>query len=1084
MRPISLQMTAFGSYAEKTTVPFDSLRQGLYLVTGDTGAGKTTIFDAIVFALYGVASGSERTVDMLHSDYVSKAVDTEVELCFEQRGKKYRVCRTIHYPKNQKVKGEYRDAKVSAVLEEPDREPTEVAGKVTSRCEEILGLNEQQFRKIIMLAQGEFREFLKADSDKKSEILGRLFDNSDYVWYRDLLSGARDVLKERRSSFVEQERTAMQTLFRMPDDLQPGDELLYMPGSPELLDNLTSLIAGEADTLQSLQSEKKAVTEKIKLLSEQKGAAEGTNRLLDELDSYLAHAEELSQLQEQMQDQRETAARVEKALHRAYPAVEDSRKAAKALKDAEDRIENLKESAKELGDETARAQEQVEADAEAKAELTDTELQIRKIDAQMPLYQELAATTSRRKEAEDAAKAADDILTGQKNILTQKRNEISALEIKIQASADIDSTAEMLKHWSRRAEELQQTFSSKKGLKAAAGELCGRIGALEKEKERLLHLMQEAQLKEQNSHALYQRFLAGQAGLLAQELRIAVQETGRGICRVCGSEISGMDLHQLAELPEATPDQADVDRAKKQAAQAEQNRSDQNGRTERLAADIEARKDNLVTSFRSWLSSLKELTDLIRTAEKLPLTDIPAEDTEQAWNLISDGNFLAEAESLVGQIVSETGSRSRAADKVKRQRKQDMKDLASRREEADKASELIDRYNTKKTDLIRQADVCGERISQLIKQLPYETKELAEAKREEMHRRSLILKKQIDTHQKALEEAGRKLNTCMGSLESEKGRLPELNRVREEADLSLQEILLETGFEDSDQVLQTLSDVGDKGEAWLADMRRHLNEYENDCRNTQERISALQVQTEGKTRTDLQILVNAQEQAAEENRRRDELLTQQRTVLENHRDVYNRCRAARQELSSSENAWRRLDRLADLAVGTSGDGGKLSFDRYVMGAVFREVLEMANRRLDNMSGGRYELVHRTETDRKNSKAGLEIDILDNSTGQTRSSGSLSGGEAFFTSLALALGLSDVVQNHAGGKQLDTLFIDEGFGSLSEDVLDKALDVLGQLTEGNRLVGIISHVDRLDESIPQKIRVRNTREGSTISIELP
>ena len=179
-----------------------------------------------------------------------------------------------------------------------------------------------------------------------------------------------------------------------------------------------------------------------------------------------------------------------------------------------------------------------------------------------------------------------------------------------------------------------------------------------------------------------------------------------------------------------------------------------------------------------------------------------------------------------------------------------------------------------------------------------------------------------------------------------------------------------------------------------------------------------------------------------------------------------------------------MDRLADLAVGTSGDGGKLSFDRYVMGAVFREVLEMANRRLDNMSGGRYELVHRTETDRKNSKAGLEIDILDNSTGQTRPSGSLSGGEAFFTSLALALGLSDVVQNHAGGKQLDTLFIDEGFGSLSEDVLDKALDVLGQLTEGNRLVGIISHVDRLDESIPQKIRVRNTREGSKISIELP
>jgi len=132
-----------------------------------------------------------------------------------------------------------------------------------------------------------------------------------------------------------------------------------------------------------------------------------------------------------------------------------------------------------------------------------------------------------------------------------------------------------------------------------------------------------------------------------------------------------------------------------------------------------------------------------------------------------------------------------------------------------------------------------------------------------------------------------------------------------------------------------------------------------------------------------------------------------------------------------------------------------------------------------MSGGRYELIHRTSADRRNAKAGLEIDVLDLSTGQRRPSGSLSGGETFITSLALALGLSDVVQNHAGGKPLDALFIDEGFGSLSDGVLDKALDVLNQLTEGDRLVGIISHVDKLNESIPQKIRVRCGERGSWI-----
>ena len=192
--------------------------------------------------------------------------------------------------------------------------------------------------------------------------------------------------------------------------------------------------------------------------------------------------------------------------------------------------------------------------------------------------------------------------------------------------------------------------------------------------------------------------------------------------------------------------------------------------------------------------------------------------------------------------------------------------------------------------------------------------------------------------------------------------------------------------------------------------------------------------------------------------------------------------AVKAALAGTDRAAARLDRLGGLAVGVNSEQGKLSFDRYVMGAVFREILEMANRRLDVMSGGRYQLQHRSGADRRNAKAGLEIQVLDLSTGQLRGSDSLSGGEGFFTSLALALGLADVVQNRSGGRSLDALFIDEGFGSLSGDVLDKALDVLGQLSEGRRLVGVISHVDRLDESIPQKIRVKTGERGSSLTVE--
>ena len=205
--------------------------------------------------------------------------------------------------------------------------------------------------------------------------------------------------------------------------------------------------------------------------------------------------------------------------------------------------------------------------------------------------------------------------------------------------------------------------------------------------------------------------------------------------------------------------------------------------------------------------------------------------------------------------------------------------------------------------------------------------------------------------------------------------------------------------------------------------------------------------------------------------------------MENHRSVRERAAALREELAGTERGFRRLDRLAELALGAAGDGGRVSFDRYVMGTIFREVLEMANRRLDRMTGGQFELVHATEAGRRNAAAGLEIQLLDVAKNKRRDCATASGGETFMVSLALALGLSDVVQQSAGGCKLDTLFIDEGFGSLDDGKLDSVISVLQQLTEGNRLVGIISHVDKLEESIPQKLRVTSSGSGSAVVLEL-
>ena len=283
MRPLSLEMTAFGSYAETTVLPFEDLKHGLYLVTGDTGAGKTTIFDAIMFALFGVASGADRKTDMLHCDYVPKSTDTVVKLRFSQNGKEYTVERKIHFSKVRGTTDQYGDGQISALLDEPDAARIEGAKKVTERCEELLGLNAEQFSRIIMLAQGEFKRFLKANSDEKNDILGKLFDNSVYVYYQNLLLQARDALGKRRSAGTAELRSLMEVSFVRPVSFHGEEGEAFLPGHPALIENLERLTAEETEALDRQRAERDAAFERLGELSRRQGEARAVNALLEEL---------------------------------------------------------------------------------------------------------------------------------------------------------------------------------------------------------------------------------------------------------------------------------------------------------------------------------------------------------------------------------------------------------------------------------------------------------------------------------------------------------------------------------------------------------------------------------------------------------------------------------------------------------------------------------------------------------------------------------------------------------------------------------------------------------------------------------
>jgi len=255
-----------------------------------------------------------------------------------------------------------------------------------------------------------------------------------------------------------------------------------------------------------------------------------------------------------------------------------------------------------------------------------------------------------------------------------------------------------------------------------------------------------------------------------------------------------------------------------------------------------------------------------------------------------------------------------------------------------------------------------------------------------------------------------------------------------------------------------------------------------ECRGIDQSIQDLEAQTKGQKQVDLQILQGQIDEAEKESAEAEQALNSCQNLLRNHQSVYETIRHEKEILAGSDQAYAVLNRLSELAVGSNSEGGKLSFDRYVMGATFREIIEKANIRLEIMSGGQYQLVHQSESHARNRIAGLDIEVLDRNTGVQRESSSLSGGESFIVSLALALGLSDTVQSHSGGQALDTMFVDEGFGTLDDNVLDKAVQVLNSLSDGgHHLVGIISHVSRLEESIPQKISVSKGERGSVLRV---
>ena len=1066
MRPVKLTMTAFGSYKNETTVDFSELNQSLFLITGDTGAGKTTIFDAMVYALYGEASGNLRKRDMLHCDKVPKSEKTIVKLEFLQDGKKYSVTRSFRFRKPRNS-DDYVPGSEDAEFIEEGKDPIEGSGRVTECCTKTVGMNAEQFRKIVMLAQGEFKEFLTSKSDKKKEILSELYDSSRYQYLQNLLFEAGKKIEALRNEKSADLDKLMKERFIRPeyrgedegDDEEEIDwDLGFSSRCPELEDHLNNLIEQEKAEENKIVKKSDACQQKIQKLHEEIGAAETMNGLLNDLESKTESLSEMEKAKPDMERRRSEYEELEKAYHIVKPEldklndnIEQTGKAKKAISELNEQIANLQESRKD-------AEKTVEDDKPATERIEKLNAEIKHIEELIPGFDDLEENKKNYKTAVSDSKTSEEELKKKEEDKTGLSDEIKTLETEFESLKDADKDEIRCKNEKESAEKAYTTLT---GIMDDVSEVNSLEEDYSDNAEALKALTSTALEASNKYHDLYNAFIAGQAGLLADELRMSIDRDGEAECPVCHTKHCKGHTTAFATAPEGTPTQDEVEDAKSDFETAEEDRKKLENKNAKLLATIEEKKRAILKTAESQMSDC--------TSWEILISDGWLDEKETKFKEISD-NAAAAYDHAV-----EASNRKTKVEQTLKIRRDVLEKLQS---EIDALKEKVQGFNTTVTEL-------GAKIEEQRKNLVFGSREEAQEKKAEHESEKEILGTNVAGHQKELEDIKTAITDARGKLKQAECSKKELEQKHDEIEKAFSKALERAKIASPDKAAELLGQLdSENAEDWLRGENTELNEFFNNLESTKNAIKDLSTRTRGKTKTDLDVLNSRDGELSEEKGAIDEELKNLRNLIRNHDEILKQVREINSCLKSTEEAWKKIGRIGLAAQGRSGSAdGKISFDSYALGQVFNQVLEMGNIRLDEMSGGLYQMEHKIGADRKNSAAGLDIMIRDSSSGELREVGSLSGGESFVTSLALALGLSDVVQNHAGGKSLEALFVDEGFGSLDDDYLDKALGVLNGLTEGNRLVGVISHIHRLEESIPQKIKVSNGKDGSQIDIEL-
>lgn len=1027
MKPITLTLSAFGPFADKTEISFAGLDgQGLFLISGDTGAGKTTLFDAICFALYGEVSGSNRGIDSIRSDFAQPSVKTYVSFVFSHRGEQYRVVRNPAYQR-PKLRGEGMTAESAdaALYREKDgAKETLVTGftPVKNKIEGLLGVDAKQFKQICMIAQGEFLKLLYADSTERGNIFRKVFHTDLYAAFQKKLKEAE---KEKRVYLEDREKHLLQYLKNITGkdyektELHRGEALLL-----EQEERLTAMQTELAEAETALRK-----TEDT-LHSLEQALAEG--RETERLFMRKALAEENWEKQEALSAKKETEAdRLKKqriALDIVYPLEQAFDTACKAQ-------ETWQKSILQNEEKATYAEKRLTALRQEKALL----------EAEKPIWEEKRNLLRRWKEEQERYRQKEGLEGELERLLRQKtalEQEISAQKLQLEKEnlqlekwqglfqeldklrAESKWQAEKLRQREIEIENLQALLTQKETIRKAEF-------ALKKLAQTYLAAEKEWTMAKNDADTAETLFLREQAGFLAEGLTEGIA------CPVCGS----VHHPKKAALTGKAPTEAEWKQKKALLEQTEQKR-------QRLAEQGKGEKEKLALLKAAFLQGCEKIHV---SAESL-MTE--KETAEQVF--LQEKEALRQLYQKTAEIEALSPQKERLAEKIQRAEER----LTEGETQAAEAA---------KAYLQKQGEY-GLLQAQLGEYSPTELQEKCTALQAELAAAEEKESKCSRNMQTAGEERERFLALKEQAVQEEKTAAETVAS----AEKAFQNALQEHCFADREDYtsflcerasLEAAEEENRRFFAELALLRQTALDLQKECRDKQRR--------------DIPALEEKKERLFSERkamREKSDSIRASAAVLE------NLLTNAKTELRLRERAAAEFLPIAELSKTANGELAgkeKIAFEQFVQGFYFQKILQMANLRLKDMTDGRYYLMHAQKAANKRSQAGLEVEVLDHYTGKSRSVRSLSGGEAFKASLCLALGLSDVIQAHAGGVQIDAMFIDEGFGSLDEHSREQAVEVLQRLSYGNRMVGIISHVSELKERIEKQIIVKKGSAGSTI-----